>query len=355
MIEFKNVKKIYNDGTQAINDFSLWVNNGEIVTLIGPSGCGKTTTMKMVNRLIEPTSGEIYINDKNINDYNIHELRWNIGYVLQEIALFPHLTIEENISVVPEMKKWKKKQIRKRAIELLEMVGLDPPTYKNRMPSELSGGQQQRIGVIRALAADPDIILMDEPFSALDPISREQLQTDIRKLQKEIKKTVLFVTHDMDEAMALGDRVCLMKDGEIVQVDKPQQLILQPKTKFVKDFIGERKSPWQTAVDVIADQSQIHVISKSAVEKGIFSKSGTLIMTDDNNMYCGGIFEGEAIELTALPNDLPLYKATDIMQKKEQELFPVVKDKKLIGVISNKEIIAFLKSRTKMKNGVIQS
>ncbi|OZU90211.1 choline ABC transporter ATP-binding protein [Virgibacillus indicus] len=355
MIEFKNVKKVYADGTEAIKDFSLSVNKGEIVTLIGPSGCGKTTSMKMVNRLIEPTAGEIYINDKNINDYNIHELRWNIGYVLQEIALFPHLTIEENISIVPEMKKWKKKKIRERGKELLEMVGLDPSTYKNRMPSELSGGQQQRIGVIRALAADPDIILMDEPFSALDPISREQLQTDIRKLQKEIKKTILFVTHDMDEAMALGDRVCLMKDGEIIQVDTPQNLILQPKTQFVKDFIGERKSPWQTAVDVIADQSQIHVISKSAFEKGDISKEGMFIMTDENNMFCGGVYNGKSIELTELPNDMPLYKATDIIQTTEQELFPVVKAGILKGVISNKDIVAFLKSKTKMENGVIQS
>lgn len=242
MIEFKNVKKVYPDGTEAIKDFSLKVNEGELVTLIGPSGCGKTTTMKMVNRLIEPTAGNIYINDQNINNYNIHELRWNIGYVLQEIALFPHLTIEENIAVVPEMKKWKRKKIQERNKELLNMVGLEPSTYQRRMPSELSGGEQQRIGVIRALAADPDIILMDEPFSALDPISREQLQSDIRKLQKEIKKTIVFVTHDIDEAMALGDKVCLMKDGGIVQVDTPQQLILRPATQYVKDFIG-KESP----------------------------------------------------------------------------------------------------------------
>ncbi|MBY7145166.1 ABC transporter ATP-binding protein [Virgibacillus sp. NKC19-3] len=260
MIEFKNIGKEYSDGTRALKDFSLKVRNGEMVTLIGPSGCGKTTSLKMINRLIEPTAGMLYINEKDIDDYNIHELRWNIGYVLQEIALFPHMTISENISVVPEMKKWKRKDIRARSEELLDMVGLDPSTYQKKMPGELSGGEQQRVGVIRALAADPDIILMDEPFSALDPISKEQLQQDIRRLQEEIKKTIVFVTHDMDEAMALGDRVCLMRNGEAIQIDTPQQLILQPKTQFVKDFIGERKSPWQTAVDVIADQSHLQVM-----------------------------------------------------------------------------------------------
>src|SRR5690625_1627810 len=166
--------------------------------------------MKMIKRLIKPTSGNIIIKSKNIEDYKIHELRWNIGYVLQEIALFPHLTIEENIRVVPEMKKWHRNRIKKRTEELIEMVGLDPKKYNDRMPHELSGGQQQRDGVIRALAADPDIILMDEPFSALDPISREQLQNDIRQLQTEIQKTIVFVTHDMDEVLALGYRVLLL-------------------------------------------------------------------------------------------------------------------------------------------------
>lgn len=355
MIEFKNVKKIYEDGTKALSDFSLKVNEGELVTLIGPSGCGKTTTMKMINRLIEPTEGKIYINDKEIKKYNIHELRWNIGYVLQEIALFPHLNIEENIAIVPEMKKWKRLEIRKRTQELLEMVGLDPSTYQKRMPSELSGGQQQRIGVIRALAADPDIILMDEPFSALDPISREQLQKDIRTLQKEIKKTIVFVTHDMDEAMALGDKVCLMKDGGIVQVDTPQQLVLNPKTKFVKDFIGEKKSPWQTAVDVISDQSQMYVITKEAFENKTYPQTGMYIIKDENNMYAGATSNGSQIEIKTFHNDMPLYKATEIIQMNEQQLYPVLKEQKLVGVLSYKDIVAFLKSKIKVENGVIQS
>ncbi len=356
MIEFDKVKKIYPDGTEAIREFSLKVQAGEIVTLIGPSGCGKTTAMKMVNRLIEPTAGDIYINEQKVNSYNIHELRWNIGYVLQEIALFPHMTIGENISVVPEMKKWKGKKVKKRIDELLEMVGLDPTTYQKRMPRELSGGQQQRIGVVRALAADPDIILMDEPFSALDPISREQLQTDIKTLQKEIKKTILFVTHDMDEAMALGDRVCLMKDGEIVQLDTPQQLILNPKTEFVRNFIGERKSPWQTAVDVICDPLSSHVLTKEAFEQGNFDQNVTYIVTDRNNMYEGVVSKGTIKpEFLTLENDLPLYKATALIQQQDtQHLFPVIKQGKLIGVLSNKKIVEYLRSKTTLENGVIQ-
>ncbi|RAL26592.1 ABC transporter ATP-binding protein [Thermoflavimicrobium daqui] len=238
MIQFDGVSKVFGDGTTAVNSLNLHIESGEFFVLIGPSGCGKTTTMKMINRLLDATDGSIYINKKNILDYDIHELRWNIGYVLQQIALFPHMTIAENISVVPELKKWKHDQIQKRVDELLDMVGLDPETYRNRKPNELSGGQQQRIGVIRALAADPEIILMDEPFSALDPISREKLQSDIANLQKRIKKTIVFVTHDMQEALALGDRICLMKDGEVVQVDTPQAIIQNPANDFVKEFIG---------------------------------------------------------------------------------------------------------------------
>lgn len=354
MIEFKRVSKIYHDGTEALKDFSLEVHEGELVTLIGPSGCGKTTTMKMINRLIEPTSGAIYIQNRPIHEYHIHELRWNIGYVLQEIALFPHLTIEENIAVVPEMKKWKRKKIRERTKELLEMVGLDPETYRKRLPDELSGGEQQRIGVIRALAADPDIILMDEPFSALDPISREQLQQDISKLQREIKKTIVFVTHDMDEAMALGDRVCLMKDGGIVQVDTPQQLILNPGNSFVKDFIGERKSPWQTAVDVIADPSDTRVITLEAFSNKKAQLAGTYIIKDKHNMYYGAAVNGVLQDFSVLENDLPLYKATEMIQSTNQDLFPVVKEQKLVGVLSYKDIVQFLKSKTKLENGVIR-
>lgn len=241
MIRFENVTKQFDDGTTAVKSLNLTVHEGEFFVLIGPSGSGKTTTLKMINRLINRSDGAIFINGKEISEYEIHELRWNIGYVLQQIALFPHMTVEENIAVVPEMKKWKREKIVRKVDELLEMVGLDPNTYKHRKPSELSGGQQQRIGVVRALAADPEILLMDEPFSALDPISRVKLQDDIVKLHKTIKKTIVFVTHDIQEALKLGDRICMMNDGEIVQVGTPTELIHHPANDFVKDFIGNGK------------------------------------------------------------------------------------------------------------------
>lgn len=238
VINFENVTKKYADGTYAVKEFNLHIKEGEILVLIGPSGSGKTTTLKMINRLIPISEGTIKINDKSINDYNIHELRWDIGYVLQQIALFPHMTIEENIAVVPEMKKWEASKINQRVEELLNMVGLDPKTYRNRKPHELSGGQQQRIGVARALAANPSIILMDEPFSALDPISREKLQDDLLELQTKIKKTIVFVTHDMNEAIKLGERICLMRDGEIVQTGTPEELRNEPVNEFVREFVG---------------------------------------------------------------------------------------------------------------------
>lgn len=241
MITFDHVSKQFQDGTEAVKNISFSIKKGEFFVLIGPSGCGKTTTLKMINRLIPLTKGYIRINDQPISDYNIHELRWNIGYVLQQIALFPHMTIDENIAIVPELKKWQREKIEQRISELLEMVGLDPDIYRKRKPMELSGGQQQRIGVIRALAADPDIILMDEPFSALDPLSREKLQKDIKALHRKINKTIVFVTHDIDEAFKLADRICLMNNGEIVQIGTPEEIVSQPANDFVRDFVGAKE------------------------------------------------------------------------------------------------------------------
>ena len=198
LIEFKNVMKRYGD-KKAVDNLSFNIKEGEFFVLIGPSGCGKTTTLKMINRLIPLSEGYIYFKDKPVSDYPVYEMRWDIGYVLQQIALFPHMTIKENIAQVPQMKKWKDKDIHRRVDELLDMVRLDPNTYRDRKPDELSGGQRQRVGVVRALAADPPVILMDEPFSALDPISREKLQDDLLELQTKIKKTIIFVTHDIQE------------------------------------------------------------------------------------------------------------------------------------------------------------
>lgn len=253
LITFQDVTKTYEDGTTAVQSFNLEIKEGEFFVLIGPSGCGKTTTLKMINRLHNVTNGDILIDGKSISEHNIHELRWNIGYVLQQIALFPHMTIEENISIVPELKSWKKGDISKRVDELLDLVGLEPSTYKKRKPSELSGGQQQRVGVARALAANPPIILMDEPFSALDPLSREQLQQDFLSLKKKIQKTIVFVTHDMNEALTLGDRICLMKDGEAVQVGTPEEFVNNPKNDFVKSFIGNRRRVLQKTIEELLE------------------------------------------------------------------------------------------------------
>lgn len=236
MIRFEHASKYYED-TAVVDDMTMEINEGEFFVLIGPSGSGKTTTLKMINRLILFKEGTISINEKDIGSYNLQELRWNIGYVLQQIALFPTMTVEENVTVVPEMKKWSKEKMNERVTKLLELVKLDPEKYRKRETGELSGGEQQRIGVVRALAADPDILLMDEPFSALDPISKNSLQEDIIDLQRKLKKTIVFVTHDIQEAIALGDRICLMNHGKIEQIGTAKEIVSEPKNEFVKKFV----------------------------------------------------------------------------------------------------------------------
>jgi len=241
MIKLENVTKSYDDGFQALKGIDLEFREGDLNVLIGPSGCGKTTTMKLINRLIRPTSGRIAIAGKDISTIDPVTLRRSIGYVIQSIGLFPHMTIAANVAVVPKLLKWDAKRTERRVDELLDMVGLAPETYRNRYPSELSGGQQQRIGVIRALAAEPDIILMDEPFSALDPISREQLQDELVRLNQELKKTIVFVTHDMDEAIKIADHIVLMKDGEVVQQGSPESILRHPANEFVSSFVGKKR------------------------------------------------------------------------------------------------------------------
>ncbi len=241
MISFQNVSKTYENNRSVLENVNLHIKKGEFFILVGPSGSGKTTTLKMLNRLIEPTTGNIFIHEKDIHDYNLQELRWNIGYVLQQIALFPNLTVAENIEIIPEMKKWSKEKRRKRTIELLEKVNLDPKKYLHRKPSQLSGGEQQRIGILRALATNPNIILMDEPFSALDPISKNQLQDLMKQIHKELETTIVFVTHDMDEALKLGDRICIMKDGKVIQCDTPNKIRYYPEDDFVGQFFTANK------------------------------------------------------------------------------------------------------------------
>lgn len=241
MITFDNVSKTYSDGFHAVKELNFEIQSGEFLVLIGPSGCGKTTTMKMINRLIPHTGGTITIHGKNIRSTNPVELRRSIGYVIQQTGLFPHYTLEQNIGLVPDLKGWDKAKKKQRVYELLELVGLDPDTYASRYPKELSGGQQQRVGVARALAADPEIILMDEPFGALDPITREQLQDEVLRLQQDMKKTIVFVTHDMDEALKMGDRIGVMKSGTMVQLDSPETLLREPGHGFVEEFIGKNR------------------------------------------------------------------------------------------------------------------
>ncbi|EEM22735.1 Glycine betaine ABC transporter, ATP-binding protein [Bacillus thuringiensis serovar tochigiensis BGSC 4Y1] len=298
VIQFNQVSKSYEDGTKAVDSLHLEIKKGEFFVLIGPSGCGKTTTMKMINRLIETTEGSILIDGKDIQQYNINELRWDIGYVLQQIALFPHMTIAENIAVVPEMRKWTKKEINVRVDDLLQMVGLDPDVYRDRMPDELSGGQKQRVGVVRALAANPKIVLMDEPFSALDPLSREQLQKDIVQLQKKIQKTIVFVTHDMQEALSLGDRICVMKEGKVVQLDTPEGIIHNPKNEFVEEFIGNRGRPWyegKSIEDVLPLDESMRIegealsLHSSLQEALVRLRADEVVPVEENGRYVGAL------------------------------------------------------------------
>ncbi|MFI6722597.1 betaine/proline/choline family ABC transporter ATP-binding protein [Streptomyces sp. R-74717] len=238
MIRFEHVTKRYADGTTAVDDLSFEVAEGELVTLVGPSGCGKTTTMKMVNRLIEPTEGRIFLDGDDISAIDPVRLRRRIGYVIQQVGLFPHRTVLENTATVPHLLGWKRGKGRERAAELLDLVGLDPSVYGDRYPEQLSGGQRQRVGVARALAADPPVLLMDEPFGAVDPVVRERLQNEFLKLQAQVRKTVLFVTHDIEEAVRLGDRIAVYGQGSIEQFDSPATVLGTPATPYVADFVG---------------------------------------------------------------------------------------------------------------------
>ncbi len=239
MIRLENITKVFPGQDQpAVDDLSMDIYEGEIVVLVGPSGCGKTTTMKMINRIIEPTSGKIFLEGEDVTKANPDKLRRRIGYVIQQIGLFPHMTIAENIATVPKMLGWDNKRISDRTDELLETVSIDR-SYRDRYPKELSGGQRQRIGVARAMAADPQVMLMDEPFGAIDPITRDRLQDEFLRLQQEIRKTIVFVTHDIDEAIKMGDKIAILKQGGILaQYDTPENILSQPNSEFVASFVG---------------------------------------------------------------------------------------------------------------------
>ncbi|UJF15476.1 betaine/proline/choline family ABC transporter ATP-binding protein [Jeotgalibaca sp. MA1X17-3] len=294
MIEFKNVTKLYPNGKKAVDDISLSFDKGEFIVFIGTSGSGKTTSMRMINRMLEPTSGQILINGKDIQEQNAVELRRKIGYVIQQIGLMPHMTILQNIVLVPKLLGWSEDKQKEIAKELIARVDL-PVDFLDRYPSELSGGQQQRIGVIRALAADQDIILMDEPFGALDPITRDALQELLKHLQQELGKTVVFVTHDMDEALKLADRIVIMAEGKVVQFDTPDNILKNPANEFVESFIGEeRLTQAQTnlkTVDQIMLRKPVTMSPDQSLGEAIkvmrSRRVDNLFITDENDKLLG--------------------------------------------------------------------
>jgi len=293
MIEFKNVRKDFKNKT-ILKDISFNVNKGDLVAIIGASGCGKTTTLKMINRLINPSSGQILINGENIASKDVIKLRRDIGYVIQQTGLFPHMTVRENIEIIPHVEKMNKESIKKRTYELMEMVGLNSEEYLDRYPNELSGGQQQRVGVARAFATNPEIILMDEPFSALDPITRIQLQDELVDLQSKLKRTIVFVTHDMDEAIKIADKICIMHKGEVIQYDTPENILKNPCNDFVSEFIGKNRI-WSSPEFIRSKDIMIEnpiACSKNisllkCIEKMRSSKVDSLMVIDKSNHLLG--------------------------------------------------------------------
>lgn len=293
MIEFKHVSKFYKN-TPVIQDISLKMHKGEIIVLIGPSGCGKTTTLKMINQLITPSEGEILINGTDISTIDPITLRRSMGYVIQQTGLFPHMTVRQNIEIIPTLQKKEKEAITQRTIQLMNMVGLDPDFYLDRYPIQLSGGQMQRIGVARAFATNPDIILMDEPFSALDPITRSGLQDELVNLQSHLKKTIVFVTHDMDEAVKIADRICIMYEGKILQYDTPEQILKKPADGFVSEFVGKNRI-WSSpeyihAKDIMIKSPVIttpNIPMLKCIEKMRIQKVDSLMVVEDDGTFIG--------------------------------------------------------------------
>jgi len=310
IIEFKNVSKEF-EGNVVLKDLNFSVKKGEIFVLVGPSGSGKTTSLKMINGLIEPTDGNLYFKEKRIKDYNIQKLRWQIGYVLQQIALFPTMSVKENIEVIPDMLGWDKERRNKRVDQLLKEVDMDPEQFRDRMPSELSGGQQQRIGIIRALASEPDIVLMDEPFSALDPISRSSLQDLVLELHQKLGNTIIFVTHNMKEAMKIGSRIAVMHEGKLIQCDTPEEIQRHPANQFVEEFFDE-------TTDEVYTQTL-------------------------ETLYNGGFYqkaENIDIKLPSLSTETSLSEVFDLLA--DQNAFTIKKNGKIIGLINRSDVFRFL-------------
>ncbi|MGH4141169.1 ABC transporter ATP-binding protein [Clostridium sp.] len=367
MLEFKNIHKVFKNQT-VIKDISFTVNKGEFVVIVGQSGCGKTTTLKMINRLIPPTSGSIYLDGKNILKEDTIKLRRNMGYVIQQTGLLPHMTVGENVGIIPRLEKWTEDEIHKRTIELLEMVHMDPKLYIDRYPCELSGGQQQRIGVARAFATNPEIILMDEPFSALDPITRNQLQDELFNLQQEFKKTIIFVTHDMDEALKLGDRICIMKGGSIVQFDTPEEILNNPADNFVEEFIGKNRI-WQQpgfikAKDIMITEpittsgnrtvvQALEIMKANKVDSLLIINredklEGIVTIKDIIRNYTGSLKVNTIMgtEIKTVNLDDSLIDILNLMNELKIGYVPVVDDSsKLVGLITESSLLIVLSNQ----------
>jgi osmoprotectant transport system ATP-binding protein len=366
LIEFKNIVKKYRTKT-IINSFSLEIEAGQLVVFIGPSGCGKTTLLKMINKLVQPSSGKIFVDGTDISTMNPIELRRNIGYVIQNTGLFPHMTIKENLELIPKLKGENPEAIEKKTIELLQLVGLDPEEFIHRYPKELSGGQQQRIGVARAFSTNSDIILMDEPFSALDPVTRASLQDELFQMQKELNKTIIFVTHDMDEAIKIADKICILKDGDILQYDTPENILKNPENDYVSDFIGKRRV-WNNPELLMAEDIMISNPVKIAAKRNVLQaieimkerKVDSLLVTDKNNVLLGlvtlkgiqllnrnsvieDVMEHNVLSIT---EDTNLISVLATMNEHRIGYVPVInKSKQLTGLITRSSILSALSSQ----------
>lgn len=361
MLSIQDLTKVYRGGKKAVNSINMEVETGEFIAFIGTSGSGKTTALRMINRMIEPTSGTITLNGKDLSKMNSVNLRRNIGYVIQQIGLMPHMTIRENIVLVPKLLKWRKEDKEKKAKELIKLVDL-PESYLDLYPTQLSGGQQQRIGVVRALAADQDIILMDEPFGALDPITRDTLQDLVKTLQQKLGKTIIFVTHDMDEAIKLADRICIMSEGEIIQFDTPNNILKNPENDFVREFIGQNRliqdRPNLRVVDD-AMKSPITITSEKTIDEAVTvmrdRRVDTLFVTNDKGKLVGyldvedlneGYRKGSDI-IDIMHRDIYTVKTGTMLQdsvrtilKRNVRLIPVVDNHYYIkGVITRSSLV----------------
>jgi osmoprotectant transport system ATP-binding protein len=353
MIRLESVTKRYGDGLLAVDELSLEIAAGELCVLVGPSGCGKTTTMKMINRLIEPTSGRIFLDGQDVTHVDPVTLRRHIGYVIQQVGLFPHYTVADNVATVPRLLGWERRRVANRVAELLELVGLDPSVFARRYPSELSGGQQQRAGVARALAADPPVLLMDEPFGAIDPITRERLQGEFLRLQRELHKTIVFVTHDIEEAVKLGDRIAVMSaGGRVEQYDTPAQVLGSPATQFVADFVGADRGLKRLSVtavdqldletpplvredDLLSDaRDAMHAgDSRWAIVVGPADSLQGWIGTDDTEG--GGTVKGRAHRMEAwVPLGATLKQAFSVMLQHDAGWVAVLDGERFVGVLT---------------------